>query len=57
MSGPGDLCGFLEASEAMGIRGEPSTTTLLNQHDSQLHSKHLSLYWKVAAGTQRHPAY
>lgn len=35
------------ASKVMDFGGEPITLTLLNHHNSLLHSKHLSLYPQV----------
>ena len=37
----------LIARKVMGLGGEPVTLTLLNQHNSLFHSKHLSLYPQV----------
>lgn len=35
------------ASEVLDLIGEPTATTLLNQHYSQLHAKHISLYPQI----------
>lgn len=43
------------ATEDMSLRGKPTTTILLNHHNSQLYSKYPSLYSQVKYGSHSPP--
>lgn len=54
MTGTGSLANYPWLVRSMGIRGEATAATFLNQYDSRLHSKYESLYLSISGALSRH---